>query len=419
MPQSASPASRQDFVARVRYLNDLPPPPCPPKMIELESSLEGDPLTFSSLLSSVFRKDHFSNLVTLDADLGLHLSLLDNPKCIEENTLSPISALAPESGDSSLLHPEDRILLTDPTKTVASKEASVSFLRRTQYISSERTEHMPPYSDSSLSKLRMRRREDFDAKSQSRKIERMFADSDKTENLRQLLHPSKQGIKAKKVWSLLPDTSMLDQNFFDIKFASSSSLKKERTNKRKAEEPSDIKAPLFKLVSLSDTTKFMTLYTANGEECDQVNALLKDTAENAPVSSIEDANSSSNRTFTFQKLRDYDSNSRMTNNTGLFRQLAITFDECSSTALFVPIKGKIELKKRRIDNFLEPKLRTLSYDEIKLNIREPSRIEIYERDIRRSNFDPMEFGADEEEANEEVANEEAAKEEVAVNTNTA
>ncbi|ESW96059.1 hypothetical protein HPODL_02697 [Ogataea parapolymorpha DL-1] len=199
---------------------------------------------------------------------------------------------------------------------------------------------------------------------------------------------------------------MLDQNFYDIKFSSSSSLKKERTNKRKAEEPSDIKAPLFKLISLSDTTNFMTLYTANDNDCDLVNALLSDTTENAPVSSPEEAKPSSDKIFTYQKLRDYDSNSRMSSNAGLFRQLAITFDEKTSTALFVPIKGKIELKKRRIDNFIEPKLRALSYDVINLNIREPTRTEINERDIRRSNFDPMEFGADEEEANEEVAKEE-------------
>ncbi|KAG7876937.1 hypothetical protein KL937_005056 [Ogataea polymorpha] len=407
MPQSAFPASRQDFVAKVRYLNDLPPPPCPPKMVELESSLEGDPLTASSLLSSVFRKDHFSNLVTLDDDLGLHLSLLDNPKCIEENTLSSISALSPEFGNSSMLHPEDRILLTDPTRTVASKEDSVSFLRRTQYISSDRTSaHMPSYSDSSLSKFRMRKREDFDAKSELRRVERMFADSEKHENARELLHPSKNNLKAKKVWSLLPDTSMLDQSFYDIKFSSSSSLKKERTNKRKAEEPLDIKAPLFKSISLSETTNFMTLYTANENDCDLVNTLLRATTENAPVSSPEEAKPSSDKIFTYRKLRDYDSNSRTSSSAGLFRQLCITFDEKTSTALFVPIKGKIELKKRRIDNIIEPKLRALSYDVINLNIREPTRTEINERDIRRSTFDPMEFGADEEEENEEVAKEE-------------
>ncbi|KAG7818411.1 hypothetical protein KL909_005033 [Ogataea angusta] len=404
MPQSAFPASRQDFVAKVRFLNDLPPPPCPPKMIDLQSSLKGDPLTFSALLSSVFRKDHFSNLVTLDDELGLHMSLLENPKCIEENTLSPITALAPDFGNNSMLHPEDKILLTDPTKTVASKEDSVSFLRRTQYISSDRTSaRMPSSSDSSLSKLRMRKREEFDAKSQLRKVEKMFAHSDIHENVEEILHPSKKGLRAKKVWSLLPDTSMLDQNFYDIKFASSSSFRKERTNKRKAEEPSDITAPLFKLVSLSDATNFMTLYTADDNDCDQVNALLKDTKENAPASSLEEARLSSSKIFTYQKLRDYDSNSRMTSNAEFSRQLAITFDERSSTALFVPIKGRIELKKRRIDSFLEPKLRALSYDEIKLNIREPTRAEVYERDIRRSNFDPMEFGADEEEANEGVA----------------
>ncbi|KAG7845522.1 hypothetical protein KL941_003368 [Ogataea angusta] len=404
MPQSAFPASRQDFVAKVRFLNDLPPPPCPPKMIDLQSSLKGDPLTFSALLSSVFRKDHFSNLVTLDDELGLHMSLLENPKCIEENTLSPITALAPDFGNNSMLHPEDKILLTDPTKTVASKEDSVSFLRRTQYISSDRTSaRMPSSSDSSLSKLRMRKREEFDAKSQLRKVEKMFAHSDIHENVEEILHPSKKGLRAKKVWSLLPDTSMLDQNFYDIKFASSSSFRKERTNKRKAEEPSDITAPLFKLVSLSDATNFMTLYTADDNDCDQVNALLKDTKENAPASSLEEARLSSSKIFTYQKLRDYDSNSRMISNAEFSRQLAITFDERSSTALFVPIKGRIELKKRRVDSFLEPKLRALSYDEIKLNIREPTRAEVYERDIRRSNFDPMEFGADEEEANEGVA----------------
>lgn len=63
--------SRQDYIARVRYQNDLPPPPCPPKLLDIP--IDTNKLTSCAYLSDLVRKQD-PNL-TLDIDLGMPLDM--------------------------------------------------------------------------------------------------------------------------------------------------------------------------------------------------------------------------------------------------------------------------------------------------------------------------------------------------------
>ncbi|KAH3667220.1 hypothetical protein OGAPHI_002869 [Ogataea philodendri] len=392
MHHSTVPSSRQDFVAKVRYFNDLPPPPCPPKLVTLNSAND-DGLTDTSLLSALFRKEHFSNLVTLDDDLGLPLSLIDLPECLEKNSMASIDALTPEYGNSTMLHPDDKILLTDPHKSTVSKSDNVSFLRRTQYISSDKlAKPMASLSDQSVTKLRMKAKEDFDPKNQVRNIEHMFSELTKLKSTSEIRHPLKKNLKAKRVWSLLPDTSMFDQTYYDIKF-SNPALSKEANKRRKLEGEGGREQILFRNLPINETVTLMSFYTTSEQRADIVENIMKESSEN----SGSDQTDMGKDTFHYKKVRDYDTHARLSDEVRNFRHLAISFDPKSSTALYVPISGKVELKKCRIDQHLEPILRQLSRDEIIVQVREPTTSEIYDRDMRRSTYDPMEFGADEEE----------------------
>lgn len=63
--------SRQDYIARVRYQNDLPPPPCPPKLLDIP--VDTAKLTSNAYLSDLARKQ-VPNFA-LDIDLGMPLDM--------------------------------------------------------------------------------------------------------------------------------------------------------------------------------------------------------------------------------------------------------------------------------------------------------------------------------------------------------
>ncbi|ODV85468.1 hypothetical protein CANARDRAFT_7581 [[Candida] arabinofermentans NRRL YB-2248] len=396
---SSSSSSRQDFIAKVRYLNDLPPPPCPPKLINAPASPGSKSLESASLLSSFFRKEHFKSLFTLNNDLGMSMNLMEIPDCIEKNSISNICALSSDYGTDATLHPDDQILLTDPSRSAtAMKSDSVSFLRRTQYISSDRgLSTSTPDSPLTL-KHQIKKDEDLDPKAQVRAVEEMF-ESSVFKDVSKLRHPTKKHLKAKKVWSFLPDTSMMDQKYFDVKFASSALITKGNNKKKddiKSSNDPRLLTAMFREIEFNKDTNLVSLYTTNEANAIEIKEQFDDKTENAPITEEEAVNPVDNKSYLYKKVRDYDGQLKTFDESETFRHLAITFDPETSTALYLPISGKVELKKRRIDSYLEPKIKELTYDQIYLSIREPTRAEIDGRDMMRSNYDPMEFGGDDD-----------------------
>ncbi|KAI9723083.1 MAG: actin-like protein arp8 [Chrysothrix sp. TS-e1954] len=133
----------QDYIARIRYSNVLPPPPNHPKLLNIPNTgLSSGHYTSAGYASRLAREQPLN--IEADAELGMPIDLVGLPGVFE--------------GDESCLnglehppvhHPADRALLK-PLSALgkgSSSTASVSFLRRTEYISTDqnrRSEHKVP-----------------------------------------------------------------------------------------------------------------------------------------------------------------------------------------------------------------------------------------------------------------------------------
>lgn len=375
--------SNIQYVAKVRYSNNLPPPTCPPKLLkDDENELQDGEL--KTLLSSFFRKENFKNLIKLNDDLGMPMNLINLP---QKETIFGLK----NNGMNLPLHPSDQLLLADPSKNIKTKSDSVSFLRRTQYISSDIQNNQ----NNSMKSMKVRKDDGLDPKSQLKTVEDMFETP--VGDLTSIKHPTKKHLKAKKVWNFLPDTSMFDQSYYDVKFMSSASISKNKD--RSKNSITSITDPrlltsIFREIQLNKTTKLVSFYLTNSSDAEIVKQKIDDETENAPIedNELEEILKDQSKRSIYKKQRDYDGAVKPIDS---LRQLVITFDENSNDAYYIPISGKMELKKCRIDPYLIPKIKESTYDQINMFIREPTKTEIENRDILRSNFDPMEFGADE------------------------
>ncbi|KAI1761449.1 RNA polymerase II-associated [Hypoxylon sp. FL1150] len=122
----------QDFIARIRYSNALPPPPNPPKLLDIPNTgLASGQYTTPSFASRLAREQPLN--IEADAELGMPLDLVGMPGIFDGDESSIQAPAQPPP-----LHPHDRALLRAPGSLGNAKlaEANVSFLRRTEYISS-------------------------------------------------------------------------------------------------------------------------------------------------------------------------------------------------------------------------------------------------------------------------------------------
>ncbi len=423
--QHTTSSSRQDFIAKIRYNNDLPPPPCAPKLLNYSEVNDPQSLESPTFLSGLFRTENFGNLVPLNDDLGMTMNLLKMPECIEKDTVSSLGALTPEYGDGLNLHPSDQLILTDPVRSTTVKGESVPFLRRTQYIAADKTQLPSRYSAGTIStasatrsilqkKMQLKKGEELDPKEQLRAVESMFDTTMFDGKVERLRHPIRKHLKAKRVWNFLPDTSMLDQKFYDVKFLSSASIRKGKNKKKddiKSENDPRLLTSMFREIKVNAGTTLVSCYTTNTDSAKEIRKQLDDETENAPISKEEAENPVGSTSYTYNKVRDYDGKVKPFADSEELRHLAITFNEKTKTAMYVPLSGKLELRKGRIDPYLEPKVHELSYDQIYLSLREPTREEIDYRDMLRSDYDPMEFGAEDEEKSEKEEKKGEEKEE--------
>lgn len=130
MASSGRPAYHQDYIARIRHSNTLPPPPCPPKLLDIPNTGLAQ-YTSPGFASRLAREQPLN--IEGDAELGMPIDLVGIPGVfngIEDN----ISAM----DDPPPIHPRDRPLMRGPNALgkPTSNVSGVSFLRRTEYITS-------------------------------------------------------------------------------------------------------------------------------------------------------------------------------------------------------------------------------------------------------------------------------------------
>ncbi|KAI5201161.1 Paf1-domain-containing protein [Aureobasidium subglaciale] len=122
----------QDYIARIRYSNTLPPPPNPPKLLDIPGTgLASNNYTSASYALKLAREQPLN--IEADAELGMPIDLVGLPGVFDGDE-SAIMAQDPLPS----LHPKDRALLK-PLSALGKPTAmnsGVSFLRRTEYISS-------------------------------------------------------------------------------------------------------------------------------------------------------------------------------------------------------------------------------------------------------------------------------------------
>ena len=78
MSSSQRQAYHQDYIARIRYSNALPPPPCPPKLLDIPNTgLSSGQYTSAAFASRLVREQPLN--IEADAELGMPIDLVGIP----------------------------------------------------------------------------------------------------------------------------------------------------------------------------------------------------------------------------------------------------------------------------------------------------------------------------------------------------
>ena len=152
MASSQRPGERvvhQDYLARIRYSNALPPPPNPPKLLDIPGTgLKGGQYTSAGYATKLARDQPLN--IEADAELGMPIDLVGIPGIFDGDERAIMARPNPQP-----LHPTDKLLLK-PLGALGKGGASgaVSFLRRTEYTSSQGPQHLSSSSSKDLLRLR-------------------------------------------------------------------------------------------------------------------------------------------------------------------------------------------------------------------------------------------------------------------------
>ncbi|KAG0648302.1 RNA polymerase II-associated 1 [Hyphodiscus hymeniophilus] len=225
-PRGADRMIHQDYIARIRYSNALPPPPNPPKLLDIPNTgLASGQYTTPSFASRLSRDQPLN--IEADAELGMPLDLVGMPGIFdgdESSIQAPLQAPVP--------HPHDRALLR-PLSTLGKPKFSdtgVSFLRRTEYISSYTSKSRFDSTTSrslidSTGGTRVKKpAQNVDRDSPSfikGQIEKSFAiAASNIKNPTQVRHPTNPSLKVVSAHQLLPDLDAFPDagGYITIKF---------------------------------------------------------------------------------------------------------------------------------------------------------------------------------------------------------
>ncbi|KAH8683374.1 RNA polymerase II-associated [Tricladium varicosporioides] len=200
----------QDYIARIRYSNTLPPPPNPPKLLDIPNTgLASGQYTTPGFASRLARDQPLN--IEADAELGMPLDLVGMPGIFdgdESSIQAPLQVPAP--------HPHDRPLLRSLATLGKPKfsDSGVSFLRRTEYISSytSKSRFESTTSRSLIDNVGNRKKrvvQSIDKESPEyikTQVENSFKiAAQNIKNRTQIRHPTKKNLHLIDAYPLLPD----------------------------------------------------------------------------------------------------------------------------------------------------------------------------------------------------------------------
>lgn len=395
---------RQDYIAKVRYSNDLPPPPLNPRFLKynlthsLTTQQEND-----ALMSSILRKEYMALFIgQLDEELGMAINPIEMP----DYSL----ALKGKSISDVPLHAKDRALLRDAgIGNVNRSEPGVSFLRRTEYIAERAASKLDERTEAEAKK---KEEEMADPESQLRAVEASFDHAQQSyASYASLRHPSKKHLKAVATFPLLPDTSMMDTQLLTVKFSGSASLVRELELIKRQEggrydetfHTMAFKTAIMKPIT-SEDGEWVSLYQLKDKDAvDELTEQLQSTEKEQPINLLDEEEQTA-KSFVYRHFKNYDMDFHRF--TKPYEELALKFvpvdgeSKKRSAGLYYPISGRVQLKKHRASNNSEINrfLEESTADVINFRMREPNTNELKKMDIARSEYDPMEYEGEDEEA---------------------
>ncbi|KAF9499332.1 hypothetical protein BDN71DRAFT_1441928 [Pleurotus eryngii] len=284
--------SKLDLLVRVRYSNPLPPPPCPPKLLDIPT----DPTRYSrpEFLQGIASEVPLPMIV--DAECGMPLDLAKWDCLWEEN--ADDSSLNPTLENAPKLDPKDAFLLGDPASggpyanghsTTPQLPSHVSWLRKTEYIT---TGASTPRAAPQEPKASPAAIIDVSRTAQIRDIESSFAACNDAFDISTLSHPNKRGVTAVDSYEIFPDADIW-ANAYDLF----------RFSERPGERPADVEDPRLDCAILrpmeSDGDHFLAFYLTEDDE-----SALKFKEKRLTLSPYESPDQSEETVFHW--VRDYE-----------------------------------------------------------------------------------------------------------------
>ncbi|KAL1702004.1 RNA polymerase II-associated [Schizophyllum commune] len=208
---SSEKAVRYDLLVRVRYSNPLPPPPCPPKLLNIPTN----PKRYAKpeFLDALRQRTPVPMVVDAECGMPLDLSQWDGLWEPEGND----AALNPDPLDLPLLDDKDRELLWEPPggpnrAAEAAVPTNVTWLRKKESIArqSAMTAQKPAKKRAIPTAV-----VDVSREAQLRDIEASFAAANEDFVLEEVKHPTKKGVTAVESYEFLPDP-VLWANQYDL-----------------------------------------------------------------------------------------------------------------------------------------------------------------------------------------------------------
>lgn len=418
---------KQDYIAKVRYINNLPPPSLHPKFLKYNVTEKTTPHEENDhLMSSLFRKENFLQFIEqVDEEYGMAINPLQSRGFLDGSNEKAIFA-----NNNVPLHPKDKVLLRDAgIGNINKSEPGVSFLRRTEYIAERQATSRAD--DKGSSAARMAELEKHDPEAQLQAVEKSFDRAQESLNdPSKLKHPRKKHLRAVAAWPLLPDTSMMDTKFLSVKFSGSASLSRELQVLKQREgstyddelQRKSLLTAVYKPITSEDGEWVSFYHMKDKKGVEDLTEKLTSTEKEQPVNLLDDEDQEL-EVFRFKHYKNFDM--RYQRFSKPLEELALKFisEEPGSkkrkAAYYYPISGRVELKKHRastnteINRFLDDS----TMDVLNFKIREPNTNELKRMDNIRSEYDPMEYeGEDEEEdegEDEESAGNDNGEEDVA------
>ena len=394
---------KQEYIARIKYSNTLPPPTVPPELLKYPINKDEE-VDSPQLITSLYTKTNVTPLINIDRDLAMPMDLMQLPGLLNKNDTTYLYGF-----ENIKLNSKDRVLLRDPRvdKDVKTDTQKVSFLRRTEYLSSTITSGKSSSNLHTMNKKRSRSDEDDDydrvlnAPEIVNKVESTF--DTMSHDLDSFKHPIKRNLKAVKTWDLLPDTASMDQNYFTLRLVGSAALDARERSKLA------LNTTIFRPVELEED-EWISMYTTDKND----SKILEENIEKVideDVKTVKD----DDKSFLFQRLRDFDMKQVTnmpinTNTSNPFGEVAIVFNDAKKIAYYKPLRSRIELRRRRVNDVFRSLVKEHNIDQLNIKLRNPTTKEANVRDRLRMKFDPINFVPVDEDEDEDDGEEDVKPE---------